>query len=112
LYVHLGQCRHQRLFRALVAFEEFGREPAVAILRHPQLELTDPGHKRAGVVAGAVAEPGGRALALLGPERVGHLGFQYLLHHRSNDLAQPIWALREKLVDGDDCEWRPYSPHL
>ena len=47
------------------------------------------------VVAGAVAEPSGRALALLGPDRVGHLGFQHLLHHRANDLAQPIRALRK-----------------
>ena len=87
LYVHLGKLRHQGLFGALVAFEEFGRKSSVAILRHPQLELAHPGDERAGVVAGAVAEPGGRALALLGPERVGHLGFQHLLHHRPNDLA-------------------------
>ena len=102
LHVHLGQRRHQRLFGALIALEELGREPAVPILRHAQLELANPGDERAGVVAGAVAEPGGRALALLGPERVGHLGFQHLLHHRANDLAQPVRALGEKLVDGDD----------
>jgi hypothetical protein len=28
------------------------------------------------------------------------LGFQHLLHHRAHDLAQPIRALGEKLVDG------------
>jgi hypothetical protein len=43
-----------------------------------------------------------RSLALRGPERVGHLGFQHLLHHRAHDLAQPVRALGEKLVDGDD----------
>jgi hypothetical protein len=100
LNVHLGQRRHQRLIGALIAFEELGREPAVPILLHPQLELAHPGDERAGVVAGSVAEPGGRALALLGPERVGHFRFQHLLHHRANDLAQPIRALCEKLVDG------------
>ena len=95
LHVHLGQRRHQGLLGALVALEEFGREPAVAILRHAQLELADPGDERARVIAGAVAKPRAGALALLGSERVSHLGFQHLLHHRPNDLAQPIRALRE-----------------
>ena len=95
LHIHLGQRRHQGLFRALVAFEQLGREPAVAILRHAQLELADAGDEGARVIAGAIAKPGARALALLGPDRVGHLGFQHLLHHRANDLAQPIRALRK-----------------
>ena len=99
LHVHLGQRRHQRLLGALVALEELGREPAVAVLRHAQLELADPGDERAGIVAGAVAQPGGGALALFGPERVRHLGFQHLLHDRAHDLAQPVRALGEKLVD-------------
>src|ERR1700739_4986300 len=87
---HLGQRRDQRLLGALIAFEELGREAAVAVLRHAQLELAHPGDEGAGVMAGAVAEPGNRTLALLGGERVGHLGFQHLLHHRPDDLAQPI----------------------
>ena len=102
LHVHLGQRRHQRLLGALIALEELGREPSVAILRHPQLELAHPGDERAGVIAGAVAEPGGGPLALPSAERVGHLGFQHLLHHSADDLAQPVRALREKLVDGGD----------
>ena len=30
------------------------------------------------------------------------VGFERLLNHGSDDLAQPIRALREKLVGGDD----------
>ena len=63
LHVHLRQGRNQRLLGALVAFEEFGREAAVAVLRHAQFELAHPGDKSAGVIAGAVAEPSSRALA-------------------------------------------------
>ena len=103
LHVHLGQRRHERLLGALVALEKLGREPAVAILRHTQLELADPGDERAGVIAGAVAEPRGCPLALPGAERVRHLGFQHLLHHRANNLAQPVRARGEKLFDGCDC---------
>ena len=95
LHIHLRQRRHQGLFRALVAFEQLGREPAVAILRHAQLELADAGDEGARVIAGAIAKPGARALALLGPDRVGHLGFQHLLHHRANNLAQALGALRK-----------------
>jgi hypothetical protein len=102
LHVHLGQRRNERLLGALVALEKLGREPPVAVLRHAQLELADAGDEGAGVVAGAVAEPGCGALALLGPERVCHLGFQHLLHDGAHDLAQPVGALGEKLVDGGD----------
>ena len=90
LHVHLGQARHQRLLGALVALEQLGREAAVAILRHAQLELADPGDQGARVVAGAVAEPGGAALALRGAERVGHLGFQHLLQHGAHDLLEKV----------------------
>ena len=41
LDVRLGERRHERLLGALIAFEQLGREAAVAILRHPQLELAD-----------------------------------------------------------------------
>jgi hypothetical protein len=34
LDVHLGQHRHQRLLRALIALEQLGREAALPILRH------------------------------------------------------------------------------
>jgi hypothetical protein len=94
LHVHLGQRRHQGLFRALVAFEQFDREPTIPILRHAELELAHPGDEGAAIVPGAVA--------LFGPDRVSHLGFQHLLHHRAREFAQPIRALGEKLVDGCD----------
>src|SRR5271165_471531 len=71
LHVHLGQRRHQRLLGTLVALGELGRKPSVAILRHAQLELAHAGHEGAGATAGAVAKPRDRALALLGPQRVG-----------------------------------------
>ena len=87
---------------ALVAFEELGREAAVAILRHAQFELADPGDQGAGIIAGAIADPRRGPLALLGRERVGHFGFQHLLHHRPDDLTQPIGALQEQLIDGGD----------
>ena len=61
--------------RSEVALEELSREPAVAI--HTQFELADTVHKSARVIAGAVAEPGSRARALLGPEGIGHLDFQH-----------------------------------
>ena len=86
---HLGQARHERLLGALVALERLGREAPVPVLRHPQLRLADPGHQRPAVVARAVAEPAGAALALGGTQRVGHLGLQHLLQHRAHDLAQP-----------------------
>jgi site-specific DNA recombinase len=35
LHVHLSERCHERLLRALVAFEQLGREPAGAVLRHP-----------------------------------------------------------------------------
>ena len=108
LHVHLGQRRDQRLLGALIAFEQFGREPAVAILRHAQLELADAGDEGARVIAGSVAEPSARALALPGCERVRHLGFQHLLHHRANDLAKSIRTLGEKLIDGGD-RWLSFN---
>ena len=102
LHVHLGQRRHERLLGALIALKELSREPPIPVLRHAQLELANPRDERAGVVAGAVADPGGRALALPGAQRIRHLGFQHLLHDRADDLTQPVRALGEKLVDGGD----------
>jgi hypothetical protein len=93
---------NQRLLGAQVALEELGREAAVALLRHAQFELAHPSDEGSAVIAGAVAEPSRGALAFLGSERIGHLGFQHLLHHRPNDLAKPIRALHEKLVDAGD----------
>jgi hypothetical protein len=84
---HLGQARHERLPGALVALERLGREAPVPVPRHPQLRLADPGDQGPAVVARAVAEPAGAALALGGAERVGHLGLQHLLQHRAHDLA-------------------------
>ena len=68
LHVHLCQRRHQRSLRALIALEQFGREPALAILRHAQLELADPGDQRPAVIARTVAQTARRPLALLGAQ--------------------------------------------
>src|SRR3546814_9094772 len=64
LDIHLGQCRHQRLLRPLVALEQLGREAPGTVLRHPQLQLADPRHQRARVMPRTVAEPRIAALAL------------------------------------------------
>ena len=50
LHVHLRQCRNQRLLRALIAFEQLSREPSLAVLRHLELDLADPGDQRAWIV--------------------------------------------------------------
>jgi hypothetical protein len=82
LHVQLGQRRHPPcLLRVLIAFEQLGREAAVAVLRHPQLQLADPGDQRAAVIAAPVAEPHRGPLALLGAKRLRHLRFQQLLQH-------------------------------
>src|SRR3546814_5576207 len=64
LDIHLGQRRHQRLLRPLVALEQLGREAPGTVLRHPQLQLADPRHQRARVMPRTVAEPRIAALAL------------------------------------------------
>src|SRR3546814_2194040 len=50
LDIHLGQRRHQRPLRPLVALEQLGREAPGTVLRHPQLQLADPRHQRARVM--------------------------------------------------------------
>jgi hypothetical protein len=90
LNVHLGQRRHERLLRALITLEQLGREPTGAVLRHPQLQLADAGDQRARVVPRTVAEPRRRPLALLGGQRLGHLGFQELLQDRLDQRPQKV----------------------
>lgn len=41
-------------------------------------------------MARAIAQPPWRALPLRGFKRFVHLGFQHLLHHSADHLAQPI----------------------
>src|SRR3546814_4057070 len=73
LDIHLGQRRHQRLLRPLVALEQLGREAPGTVLRHPQLQLADPRHQRARVMPRTVAEPRIAALALARAQRLVHL---------------------------------------
>ena len=82
LHIHLRQRRNQRPLRALVALEQFGREPALAILRHAQLELANPRDQRPAVIARAITQPARRPLALLGSQRLRHLHFENLLEGR------------------------------
>src|SRR3546814_5041770 len=70
LDIHLGQRRHQRLLRPLVALEQLGREAPGTVLRHPQLQLADPRHQRARVMPRTVAEPRIAALALARAQRL------------------------------------------
>ena len=100
--IHFGQRRHERLFGALVALEQLGREAPIPVLRHPEFELADASDEGAGVIASAVAETGGRALALLGPERIRHLGFEHLLHDGTHDGAQAIRVCGEQVFDGGE----------
>jgi hypothetical protein len=96
LDVHLGQGGHQRLLGALIAPEQLGREAAIPVLRHAQLEFTHAGPQGAGVVA----EAGGGAFARLGLEGVRHFGFEHLLHDGAHNLAQAVRAVAQKVLDG------------
>jgi hypothetical protein len=99
LHIHLGQRSHQGTLGALIALEQLGGEPPLPILRHPQLQLADPGDQRAIVIARAVAEPLRRALALGRAQGLVHLGFQHLLQHRAYHRAQAIGAFGKKRLD-------------
>lgn len=46
LHVHLGQRRNQRLLRSLIALEQLGREPSLAILGNLELDLANSGNQR------------------------------------------------------------------
>ena len=99
LDIHLRQRRHQRPLRALIPFEQLGREPPVAILRNPQLELADPRDQRPAVIARPVTLPARCPLALLGAQRLRHLGFEHLLHHGAHNLAQAVRLCRDQVFD-------------
>lgn len=90
LDVHLRQRREERLLGALVAAEEFGREAAVAVLRHAQFQLADAGDERTRVGPRAISPSGIAALALRGAERVGHLRFEHLLQRGAHDLHEKV----------------------
>src|SRR3546814_18165074 len=94
LDIHLGQCRHQRLLRPLVALEQLGREAPGTVLRHPQLQLADPRHQRARVMPRTVAEPRIAALALSRATRLVHLGFPHRLPPAEPHHAKRIRLLR------------------
>jgi hypothetical protein len=99
LHVHLRQRRHQRPLRALIPFEQLGREPSGAVLRNPQLELADPRDQRPAVIARPVALPARCPLALLGAQRLGHLGFEHLLQRRPHQRPQKLLVPRQKGFD-------------
>jgi hypothetical protein len=92
LHVHLGERGSECLLRTLVVCEQLGREVAMAILRHAQLQLAHPGEQGARVVAGPVAEPLRRPLALPGAQCLGHLGFQELLQDRLHQCRGKSWS--------------------
>ena len=74
--IHLRQRPHERLLRALVAFEQLRREPAGTVLRDAEFQSADTGDQRTLVIAGPVAKTGFRPLALPGAKGFGHLGLQ------------------------------------
>jgi len=81
LHVHLGQGRNQRVLRALVALEPLGREPPLPVLRHFQLALAEPGDQRAGIVAGAIANPGANQFAIAQSLSIDRAGIGRLVDH-------------------------------
>jgi hypothetical protein len=99
LYVHLRERGHQRLLRPLVALEQLGREPTLAILRHPQLDLADACHQVPRVVAGAVAEPAFDPLAFGRAKSIGHLLLEDFLQHRTDDRFKKILIRGQKALD-------------
>lgn len=101
--IHLGKSRDQGLFRALVAFEELRGEAAVSVAGDTQLEFADAGHKRAGVVAGTIAQAALGALTGFGTDGVGHLRLKNLLHGFAHDLAQKFLILRDERFKVGSC---------
>jgi hypothetical protein len=99
LHVHLGQSRHQRPLRTLVALEQLGGKPAVTILRHTQLQLADPRHQRSIVVPGPIAEPFVRPLTFGRADRLGHLGLQHLLQRRAHERPDKIRVRRDQRLE-------------
>jgi hypothetical protein len=94
LHVHLGQRRYQRPLRALIAFEQLGREAPGSILRHPQLQLADPRDQSSAVIARPIALAARRPFALLGAQRLRHLRFEHLLQRRPDQRSQKLLVLR------------------
>ena len=90
VHVHLGKCGHQRLFRALIALEQLGRETPIAVLGDPQLELAHTRDQRAVIISRAVAKATRRALALPRRQRLGHLRFEQFLQQISDNLAELV----------------------
>src|SRR3546814_3403427 len=89
LDIHLGQRRHQRLLRPLVALEQLGREAPGTVLRHPQLQLADPRHQPARVMPRTVAAPRLAAPALARTQSLVHPGF-----HNPTNPATPTFTKR------------------
>src|SRR6185312_15674092 len=90
LHVHLRQRRYQGFLRALVALEQFGREPPRPILRNAKLQDTDPSHQLAIVITRAMPQAPRRPLTLLGLQRLGHLRLEHLLHNGLQKRAKAI----------------------
>jgi len=101
LHVHLGQGADQRLLRALIALEQLGRKPTIAILRHPQFKGPHPSDQRAAVIAAAVGQPGFRPLPLGGADRLGHLCLERRLNQRLDCGADKIRILRQQFFHID-----------
>ena len=101
LHVHFRQRRHQRTLGALIAFEQLGREPPGAVLRHAQLQLADPSDQRPAVIARPVALPARGPFAFLGAERLRHLRFEHLLQRRPHQRLQKLLVLRQNGFDVD-----------
>jgi hypothetical protein len=101
LHIHLGQGAHERFLRPLVALKQLGRKAPLAILRHPQLQSSNPGDQRAAVIAAAVRQPGFAPLAFLGPDPFRHLRLERRLNQHRYCRAHKILALRQQFFHID-----------
>jgi hypothetical protein len=99
LHVHLGECRDERLLRALVTLKQLGRELSGAIARHAQLQLADARHQTAGVITGAVAQPTVRTLSGQRAQRLGHVRLQHFLERRLDQRLELIGLFGKDLLD-------------
>ena len=99
LDVHLGQRAHERLLRPLVSVEELGREPALPVTGHPQLQLPNARDQTAAVVPRPIPGPIRRALTGPGPHRLGHLRLQHLLEGFLQESFQQLVVAADQGFD-------------
>src|SRR6516225_2579301 len=95
LNIHLRKRRKQRFVRTLIALEQLGGEPSLAVLRDTKLDLSKPRHEPSRIIARPVAESAFRAFALFRAHGFRHLGFEHFLQYVPEQLLEPL-PIRQK----------------